>query len=628
MSKLIIPAFGSDSKWVGDALRAPATVEKMFGVPLDADAVEVFRRHNLPFVHFDEIIGEGRVRAARLQAKQLERNWYQTQRSVLTSLGACWPEIDRQAMHWFWQGFELSVAFASALEDMPKVQVFLREPANPRPGIFYLPSDVFWSVLTALLPREKCRYFGPSHQRPLPLRATEKPSNIVRKTRNMLTRWFNKPLPRNKIWPESSGLMHSIQSEVVFAINLAEIYRFRGIIRDLRQHVSVAIGLLGGNAEDVRRCEDLLRVPVFIPASTILDNDHSRPWREAVQACLDALNDENHQLAASALGYHFDYYCSTRWPALESAYSVWIKVFQKIRPSTIVISALLDAESQIPAVAAKSLGISSYAIPHGAVMRPDNFLGADYLCTSSRQMAEAFREQGLDQARIKMTSGLLLGNEYPERATGPTRSLSKTRVLILTELVGHPGCLAFYTRTSCQLESLMDIKVALDALHQHVEFSIKPHPLVSDMSLLSCAGQKIKEAVLPADSNLSELIENSDVVVSLNLYGSALVRVTQAGKPLILYWPDTESETYDYGHGFLSAGILATTANDLRNLLSHFVGSSEYRKELANLSLSFAEKAFTDQRYTSFASMLVSKVKLRPTSKSSEEFDMSKHNKL
>ena len=111
-------------------------------VALDSDAVAHCHAGNLPFSTIDDWLDAPRMIAAKKRAAGWEDQWYRSVPGALTADDICWPEIDREAMYWFWLSASVAMELAEALVSRHVEELAVPERGMWRPSVYYSPSDV------------------------------------------------------------------------------------------------------------------------------------------------------------------------------------------------------------------------------------------------------------------------------------------------------------------------------------------------------------------------------------------------------------------------------------------------------------------------------------------------------
>lgn len=575
-------------------------------LPLDVTALNLARRTGFPVRYLDEFLGEGAILRAREVARRWERTWFEPARADFTVDGICWPELDRQAWFWFWQSVALSIAVAEKIQQTPGASLaFFAPPRDPRPARYYEPSDVPAAIWTVLL-GSQARPIPPAQPTyDLKTRLRRHWQCRAKQLRSIL-RWprETRPVSRTRL-PQN---LAALRGSIVWAVHHGEVHRFAGVIKasstEPKQPVQVV--MIEYIPDAAQRFSRELKVTFwpgpegFVPPAV----EAAVQFDAAVNRSVTAASPALWQDALRALPFHFHYYCHDRWPRLVAAYRYWSDLWQEHRPAAVVTSAVYGAESLLPAVAARQLGIPTLAVPHGAMMRGDDLVASDKICYSTRALRVTLEQAGIPPERFEPTRGLVAHNEYPVVPPVLHGRGTHCRILVLLEPSGYPGCLVQCTRFSQQLRALQSLRESPPDLSGRYELLLKTHPWITDRAIIEAADPQLAELVLPANTDLHSVLPATDLVVALNYYGSALVHVLRAGKPVILYWNDREAETFTHGAVWLQAGELAQTADEFWTALRRFLTDAEAAQQLTEQAKTFARDYLDDNRYPSLAEVI------------------------
>lgn len=329
------------------------------------------------------------------------------------------------------------------------------------------------------------------------------------------------------------------ECDVLFVCQEAELYRLREGIDSLRR-----LGYTVNHS--------------FVQPCNILEAENYRHCFEGIR------NEVTRRLRSelTLLGMEFpsellkqiDYYVSLRWPALLSRSRYWCEVLKVCRPKLIVVTAIHNAESQLPAFEAKRRGVASVCLPHGAVQLPFLNLSAELSLVPNPLQAETWRKYGLSSGvRIRVSDNVIANNEYPVLSSIPEILDGKAGGVNVLYLTNPPGSLNGRCQPgiSGQLQEMAMKEICWIASQldgRNIRFMLKLHPKdLYSLDLLRLQGEASKIVIPPVDMPLGQLLESSHLVVGLNYLGSATLHAMLSGKPFVNYWLDRCSVFYRFG---------------------------------------------------------------------------------
>jgi hypothetical protein len=179
--------------------------------------------------------------------------------------------------------------------------------------------------------------------------------------------------------------------------------------------------------------------------------------------------------------------------------------------------------------------------------------------------------------------------EYPHRANPvvlPHRAPDVLRVLALTSGFGSSFIRSHILRRR-------ELDLAATTLSTSHDFILKPHPSFEEIEsvfLPSRASGAGVIRVMPRDVDLHDLLESTDVVVSVGEGGSELVHAALRGLPIVLLWatPYLEHAATDlrsWNAFWVSRTSSATDADHLVEILQRIRTDSIYCDMLRDRSL-------------------------------------------
>ncbi len=547
---------------------------------LDVEAIAAAHAAGRSFTLPDDWVGAEAMRAVRERALACEHGWYEGAREGLTSSGICWPELDHHAMRWFWADAILADALAEAFRERGVETLRFPQRAMPRHLRYYEgPSDVCGAVWKHRLPGVAVpSMFGEAPHDGSDIEASA--AGWYDSLRDGLRR-FDRGLRRLTRRRRSGAKADTapgrpasdpdlLRGRVVLAFNAHEFHRHSPIVAELKACYPDALGavLLEDDAHRAAEIAARWDIPVLPgPAMEAVDADLGARFAASCKTLATTEADQPWGATLAAVPFQFDYFSRVRWPQLDALYRRWRAIWEQAQPHAVLVSSLQDAESQLPAEAAERLGVSSFAVPHGALQGDDlSTLRCGSILYSLPLQRRLLEMYGVEASRIVACRGLVQDHEYPAVAVPADAPPGSTRIVVLTNTIGLAGTAAATIRGRSQIEGLRAVVYPPEDLADRLVVRIKTHPHYTDEGLLAAAGAPVLDARLPPDADLHATLRETDLVVGLNYYGSALAHVIRIGVPTVFFWPDALiGSTPSRPHESLcsEAGPLARSADDL-----------------------------------------------------------------
>jgi hypothetical protein len=587
---------------------------------LDAAAIRAATIAELPFTLIDDWIDTNARRHARETALACHCKWYIHARQAFTVDGICWPEFDRNAMFGFWQEVFVGMALIESFRQhrLTRLKFYQHEPK--RPCIHNEPADCTTAIwgsshpdLCEIIPKAKSKS-EPARFSPrvgIMLRGKKLYWGVLGAARSMCS-------PR-KIghWKPFGGLGLTIlqhrrrtnfSGKAIIACYDFEFFRFELVMRQL---VDAYPGGVAAVATNVPGAAELkvphgLNVPVASgPAGRTSLRTQKLFTAAYQQALTNSIGSPWHE-PLSLLDFHFHYYCVERWPRLVSKYRLWRKLWKQVKPSIVMVSSNVHSESQLPAAAAQATGIPTYSIPHGAVDTfPETIIASHYILCDHLLQKETWRAVGIPNDRLLLCRGVVPEHEYPVKPVLMDFARGACRLVALTDPVSYPSRILGGSHKA-QLDALAILARPPENLREKVNVVLKLHPHSSELDLYAAVDKELQQRIL-LNTDLIALLTITDLVVSVNYLGSALIHVMRAQKPVIFLWTDPlmgQSITREYAEFFLQAGILARTEKAFWGLVSAFISDHEFAGEMRRGVQKFAT-AFLDNSAYSTVDKLV-----------------------
>jgi hypothetical protein len=600
----VLALFGRDiRKRNGFAQLAPYAKSNTL-VPLDPLAIGQLDKVGLRYTFVDDLIGPGVVAREREHAAQLEKTWFDAGRDLFTVDNICWPDFDRHAMHWFWNTFTLAIALAEVIKNRKaNLKFYHRSEANP--GLFYYPSDVCQFIWQALLGKRAKALVEPRSNPIFLLKNRDGWRHIASpffKLARKSARIFKKYISKSDVTTSTD-----IHNKIVFAINPGEIHRFEPIVLKLKSGFphDVAIVALTSSQNIIDAVSSTVRLPTIgIPLHCPeTEDDILYRFHQGTKTAIASIDNHQWREAMNALGEHFFYYERRRWPELIAQYRFFTNLWNNVRPKAVITSGLYDSESQIPAAAAKLIGIPTVSIPHGGMFQGEDLIASDYILYQNPIQRNIYLRSEVNENRLIPCKDLVAKNEYPVQPIKITKQ-RELNILALLNPVSADGCFSQDIRHGIQVNTIKTICSPPSDISQEIQVLFKTHPHWPCMEIVSAAGKACAANLLPAHTDFLSILGDIDLVVALNYSGTALIHVLELKKPVILFWTDAEAEIWTFGPEFLKAGPVARTKEEFWGLIRRFLNSEEFRRQLREQAGMFTRQWLDDSEHPSLEEIL------------------------
>lgn len=595
----LLAFFGSD---VED--RSPELLREAFSkgytvLALDASAIGIATKAKVPYTLIDDWIDSTAMLQAREKAAACEQRWFQAARDKFTLDRVCWPEFDHHAMNWFWADIMLAMALVETFRACDVQEVTFFQSHSRRPAVYYSPSDVSGSLWEAELPGVAKPY--KLQQATSTILQKLFSYRLLRYTRSRVGKVVRQIRRRSTTVTVPSAIRGKV---VVLAFNPGEFHRFTPVIRQLYKSLpgKIAAAILSPDQATADRIAAEWSIPVALgPSSIAADPAPGQQFLRGYAQALDAAGGQPWQKPLKHLQFHFEYYCKQRWPMLADRLRFWSELWRVACPKAVLVSQLQDSESQLPAEAAKHLGIPALSISHGAGPgRPRYVVPSTCILYSLSTQRSVFERSGVPAHRLIACRDVVVENEYPVIPIRMGTARHAWRLLALTDPIGSSGCLSPTTSPIAQLEALRTLDSPPTDIAKKLSLKIKVHPKYTDVELFGTVSNRLSDNVLPPDSELKSVLKDTDLVVAVNYCGSALVHVLRAGKPLVLFWTDFligKVEPHAHADLFLPAGTLVRNLGEFWDLVRRFFTDSEVGRRMRLKAQEFCRNNLDDSNY-------------------------------
>lgn len=584
----VLVFFGADVKENGNEILQEASKKGYTLLALDTFAIGKAIEANVPFSLIDDWIDSASIIEARNNSTQCEQKWFESSRDMFTLDEICWPDFDHYTMKWFWADVMLATVLINTFQTRGVREVrFIRRNLE-QAAIYYSVSDICKVLWGAQFP-DFAKPYEVSKEAPLI-------SKLYVLNNFMHNSWQRvnvvvKAL-RKKFDAETKSIPpHSaFRGKIILAFNPGEYYRFSPIIQKLCESLpgKIAAVILSSDFVTADRIADECSIPVICaPSSVSVDPEIVQRFLDGYENTKDTASGQMWENPIKHLQFHFEQYCTQRWPIMEANFRSWSEFWKEVCPKAVIVSSLQDTESQIPAKAARCLDVPCFSIPHG-VIQDSQFdtihvnSGSYFLCGIQIQKI-LYGRNGIPPHLLIACRDALIENEYPVTPVKIDATNRSCRLLSLMGPIGFEGCLAPTICPRAQLEALDALNYPPIDIAKHLSLHIKVHPgsSYSNLELFDAIGDGIKEKVLPTNSDLSSVLEQTDLVVSVNYIGSALVHAINAGKPVIYFWTDPLTRIHmEEVEAFSPECSSASNPVEFWSIVRNYIFDIEFKKQM------------------------------------------------
>ncbi len=572
---------------------------------LDVPAVGMALRSKVPYTVIDDWLDNDTFKKALDKAKYCEENWFIDARDEFYIDGICWPEFDTHAMHWFWSEICMAEAFAHEFLRRNGELLTICKRDVSQPSIYYSPQDVGKEIMISILGDKVDIYSIDDNPKRLHIyNCLKKGAAAVRYLKGVLRKSLIPDYGHHKKFD-------LITDKLLIALNPGEAHRFSPIVETLNKNkeIDCAAAVLTTNQAVAYGLSKQWNIPTIIGCSD------EKPAPENKQLLLNALQNAKIKAegkpwarALDVLDFHFQYYCTARWPKLIMDYQFWHEILNEFPPKAIIVSSLLDAESHLPTIAARQLNIPTFSIPHGVVQGLDKPIIPEYVLYGLSTQRIAYEKLGVSEDRLLPCKEARIKNEYPVQRYNVIKCNGLLNIVVLTSAIGFNGYIST-KGVRGEINGLKMLARVPPELSEKLNLYIKVHPnkRYSNVELLQAAGDNIDEHVLPSDSDLISILENIDLVIMLNNWSTPILHAIMAKKPVILLRStfDYNVSNYELDH---PSGVLATNEEELWDCVRTFICDLSYREKMYEISKTFERNYLNNSGYPSIIEVIGSKL--------------------
>lgn len=293
-------------------------------------------------------------------------------------------------------------------------------------------------------------------------------------------------------------------------------------------------------------------------------------------------------LCDAKLDFHFEYFFKTLWVHLAEWLDDVERYLIRCQPRWVIASSHYVDVYALPHYAAHKLGIPSIALPHTSVPEGAKPLRAPFFAARNRLEAETHHcgEVGYPTALLCRNGANTLS--YAATIKGGGQS-SKRRVAMLVADEDIEDTLMAKMDRHKFVESFKALMLPPRALAD-LEFVYKAHPRYDLSPLLRklLPRETTNVTILDPFTSLTDLLNESWMVVLCNYFGSASLTAVASSKPVIFldaadhYWHGVSRLPFAGGQVVNSVGEFWRTLETLQQSLEQYVALTEKGKRFAD----------------------------------------------
>jgi len=598
----IFAFFGSDLKGYPDNFLEGLFEDGYEILALDVKAISHASVHNVPFSIINDWLDTESMLEIQDIALCCENNWYNPVHGEFTSNGICWPEFDHFAMKNFWLDTITSIKLAEAFRSNDLEEVLIVQQEYAVPMVFYkgcgILKNLWEKELTAILKgiEPKGSQFIPGPKFAL----MDKIQEIFRILISLV--YSPSANPTGKI---------------AFLASYTELSRSNDLLTDLTKTfpkdiviISHQISILGAYKVSKKWKVPVIRAPEnnYIPKNLV------DKFLGAYQNLIKTSNSKVREKILVNLKFHFLHYCQNRWPQLENMFNNYLTLFSKNPPKLIIGAAVNKIEWNLPVLAAKRCGIKTLSIPHGIwSYRPtedfpltiqEPLFDYDlYLYPILKEFLNQF--SGIKENNLIACKNCTDINSHKTYIIKPEFSENSWKILALFNPATYdypnaeyPPIFPANKNPKIQMDAIKIFNTPPDDLKEKLSIKFKVHPNYSELELFYAIGDDVLKDVLPTNTQLQPVLEETDLVIGVNYFGSAFFNALKNNKPVILFYSDEffEKSLKKEGWPFEILGndiIIARNSDELWNIIRKFFTDTAVSEQI-RLNASLFSTQFLD----------------------------------
>lgn len=613
-ARKIFAFFGSDlTRGSADFTLARSHKEGYTLLALDSDAMSAAVSVGVPFAVLEDLLSVEDFCEAQVQADESGRNWFEAARDDFTVDGFCWPELEMGTMRYSWGNATLALKLVKALQKAGTQEFKFVCHFSPRPHLGTGKSDLCAALWKAEMPGVARPIIGFEELR------LARMSSLAKRALGRLRRGDGRQAL------EGSPPLKPPIGGIFLVMGGAEALRFSELVQELSSCFPgrVAVATTGLSTSDTgslpwRECIPVVQGPPpavesWMPPIAIRwlsrrTKELSARFMRGYIKSRDCAVGRPWQRALETLRFHFAYYCQYRWPRLHTGNAkFWSDFWESQRPRAVFSSAVEDGRFRLVVATAKAKGIRTIGVPHGGMVGTPGYCVTpvvDELLYSTKLQKAAFERSGFPDSHMHACRGLVAPNEYPVMRTQAFSARGRLRVLALTDTTDEGTNLVKLVGLRAQFTALNALVAPPDDLVNRVELRVKTHPKFRDMGMIRAVGPALLDKLMPAESDLHTALEESDVVVAINYYGSALIHAFRAGLPVIQFLTVHESlanSSLNLFNLYSQGGAIARSETEFWGIVRSLLADTGAVRKLRQQALEFARERLDDSSFPSIS---------------------------
>lgn len=501
---------------------------------LDSKAIELASLSKIPYTVINDWLDTQSMLSIQKNAWYCENNWFMKARKDFISSGVCWPEFDHFAMNKFWLDVISSLQLAEVFRKQNIDELLIINQNEQIPVLYFVQGSVCKKLWEKELP--DCINF---------LESKQKTNNIQKDDVSI------------DIDPASHlySAPEILTDKIAFFASETELSRSNNAMLDLLTTFPEKIVIIPNEIpyEQIYHYKNKWSVPIIpVELSHCHDGQLSKKFSKGYQKTRSVSEEDMWEKSLNALNFHFLYYCQHRWPLLDNIYTSYLNLFSKNQPKVIIGSRVFRTEWQLPILAAQHCGIKSISIPHSVVgntpvinvpqtLQELKFDYHLYPKPISKKILNLFCS--IHEGKYIACKNCTDINSYNPRKIEPEYSQNSLKILVLFS----PTSYYIYPRTKSRLiyPSFKNPRTQMTAIRilnsppedikEKLSIKFKVHPGFSELELFNATGENTSEKLLPIDSELNSILNETDLVIGVNYYGSALFHALESITPFIFF---------------------------------------------------------------------------------------------
>lgn len=507
---------------------------------------------DIPVILAEDVLPGEQLASLLREADSLARTWFAPLERFYRIDGICWPDVDSGCLKWFWEESLLAEALARSLAQRGRELVGIVRTPYVAPEHYY-GIDNFGRALMALDPeRDVITLDGPCG----PMACTGQEDPVIGS------------LVGTPFDPFAAA---DIEDSVVCALPPSDIGRFTPTFFRTGRRLKQGLIVLTSGGSHERRPFPVHIVP---PPPAIRDDSLFRTaWQKFQDMPLGKRECLRPAITACLRQYH-----EVRWPMLLHWAERFQLLFSTFRPACVLGTDLYEAESRLPLLVAKKLGIPTAAFSH-AELSPCTSWKAEYadkLLLSNIYSARCAQNAGIPSRSIINTEPLerIAEAESSSSPWPPKTDADEVRLFVLLP----PARLLNTASVSADVRVLDRlIKEIMAPPQSERRFTVRfwRHPVCGNSYPLASAGLDD----MPIYGDLS-LLPAADICISFGEGGEPLLQASRQLPTILVLADELAMRAASYGEVLRTYPTVCHTAEELWPLILRIVENTDLRAQM------------------------------------------------